>query len=77
MGIEQVYYWFATIAMILAIFFLIGMVILVFYVKKKVSDLEKYIKYVIHKTDHVVDEVNNQVNFIARIRDTFMGKSSK
>ena len=77
MDIEHVYYWFATIAMMMAILFLLGMVILLFYIQKKIKDIHSYIKYVLHKTDHIVDGVNKQVNIFTSLRDAFMGKSSK
>jgi cell shape-determining protein MreC len=77
MDIQHVFYWFATIAMVMSILFLLGMVILLFYIKNKVNDLHNYVKYVVHKADHIVEGVSNQVKAITNLRSTLLGKTSK
>lgn len=77
MDIQQIFYFTATIAMVLTILFLLGMVVLLFYVKQKITDLDRYMKYVIHKADHVVEGVKNKVNAITSIPSTLLGKTSK
>lgn len=77
MDIQQVFYYMATIAMGLTIIFLLGMVMLLFYVKKKIADLDRYGKYVIHKADHMVEEVKSKVHAITNFPSTILGKSAK
>lgn len=77
MDIQEIFYFTATIAMVLTILFLLGMVVLLFYIKKKVTDLDQYGKYVIHKADHIVEGVKNQVKAVTNLRATLLGKSSK
>lgn len=77
MDIQEIFYYTATIAMVLAILFFLGMVVLLFYIKKKISDLDAYGKSVIHKADTLVDGVKNQVKTVARLRSTILGKTTK
>jgi uncharacterized protein YoxC len=77
MDIQQVFYWFATIAMAMAIVFLLAMVVLLFYIKKKVSDLDNYVKYVVRKADNLVEGVSNQVKSITNFKSMLLGKSTK
>ena len=77
MDIQEIFYFIATIAMVLTILFLLGMVVLLFYVKKKITDLDHYGKYVIHKADHIVEGVKNQVQAITNLKATILGKTTK
>ncbi len=81
MDIQQVFYWFATIAMAMSIVFLLAMVVLLFYIKKKVSDLDLYVKKVIVQLEDLVDSVSNPIkavtNSVTNFRTSILGKSSK
>lgn len=77
MDIQYIFYWFATIAMGMTIVLLLGMVILLFYIKKKIADLDRYGKFVIHKADSIVEEVKNKVQAITNFPSSLLGKSQK
>jgi hypothetical protein len=77
MDIQEVFYWFATIAMALSIVVLIGMVGLLFYIKKKISDLDKFSREVIAKGNNIVDEVTSKIKFVTNLKSTILGKSPK
>lgn len=77
MDIQNIFYFLASVAMVLTIVFLLGMVALLFYVKKKITDLDKYGKHVIHKADHIVEGVKNKVNALTNLKANILGKASK
>jgi hypothetical protein len=77
MDIEHVYYWFATFAMATAILFFISMIVLLFYIKQKVSDVDAYVKHVVRKVDNVMEKVNDQVRSVTNFKSMILGKSSK
>jgi hypothetical protein len=77
MDIQYVFYWFATVAMALAILFFLGMIVMLFYIKQKVTDVEQYTKHVVHKADNVVDGISSQLRTIANFRSNILAKFSK
>lgn len=77
MDIQNIFYWLASVAMVLTILFLLGMVALLFYVKKKITDLDKYGKYVIHKADHFVEGVKSKVQAVTNLKANILGKATK
>jgi hypothetical protein len=77
MDIQHIFYWFATIAMAMSIVLLAVMVVLMLYIKKKISDLDSYAKYVVRKADSLVDGVGKQVRAVTNFKSMLLGKSSK
>ncbi len=67
--------------MAMSIVFLLAMVVLLFYIKKKVSDLDLYVKKVIVQLEDLVDSVSNPIkavtNSVTNFRTSILGKSSK
>lgn len=74
MDIQYVFYWFATIAMAMAIVFFLGLVVLLFYIKKKVSDMDRYVSHVIGRMESLMDNVSDQVKTVTNIKSAILGR---
>ena len=66
MEIQEVFYWFATIAMALTILFLLAMVGLLFYIKKKITDLEESSSPEIKKVSEISLVTDSEMRIRAR-----------
>lgn len=77
MDIQEVFYYTATFAMLLAILFFLGMIALLFYLKKKLTDLNSYGKSVISKIDMLVDEMKEKLSMLTSLRTTIFGRRPK
>lgn len=77
MDIQEIFYFTATIVMVLAIFFLVGILGLLIYIKKKISELDNYGKQVIRKADYFVEGVKTQIKTVTDIRSALLRKAHK
>lgn len=77
MDIQEIFYFTATIVMVLAMLFMLGMLGLLFYIKKKISELDNYGKKVIQKADYFVEGVKNNIKTVTDIRSAIFRRDHK
>lgn len=74
MNLENTFYTFGIIFMSLNILILIGIAVLIFYIKGKVSDIHRQIE---EKIEDINDMAIKPVKRVMDVASSFMGRSKK
>ncbi len=74
MHLQDIFYIMAIALMSLGVIFMLTMVILLFYIKKKITDLQKYITW---KVDNIVSLVERPLKTVTNFGANLLGKPTQ